>query len=408
MLGLTACYMMWMVTYLAQLHPLIVETRSDDSRALEHLHMNIFDNAVDPLVTSYFGMGVNMSENSTLQKLRMSKHQRVAATNATTPLSTSGNGLSGGLTKKEKKYSDTFLPVQAPPSRLSSPSPSPRPSRPVTPNTLRKAPPAPPRPNSPPPDWPSHMHNKCSRSKCTWANPPQCASGTYTCAGCNKGTYLITPAMAESALVLKQKRFKFEAENRRRMQEKEKEGEKVKEARDLKRYAAEKDMRMMEQEHRQAATRLMEEKKMMILRKQESERKKREEEERRNMERSMRMYETHFAMYEPSLTSSVDTVGERKRKVSLSEFPMPPTLQGQGQYLYTRHLDQESLNHKTSSSSFRSLESHRRRCASGTDRDRLRTKASTNTFRSARTRPPPKQEIPEEYYPYPESFRTRG
>ncbi|KAL0067899.1 hypothetical protein AAF712_005067 [Marasmius tenuissimus] len=211
--------------------------------------------------------------------------------------------------------------------------------------------------------------------------------------------------MAESAVVLKQKMYKFEAENRRKLKEREQEAEKVREARDMRRFEIEREAQLKEREQREIAIRLMEEKKMLILRKQEGERKKREEEERRNLRRSARSYESRFAAYEPSFASSVDTHGEKKRKVSLSEFPMPPTQEVHAR-LYNRHPSQQSLHRKSSSSSFQMSESQRRRCISGADRSRLKTKASTNTFRLTRTRPPPKQEVPEEYYPYPESFRT--
>ncbi|KAK1222883.1 hypothetical protein PQX77_014305 [Marasmius sp. AFHP31] len=211
--------------------------------------------------------------------------------------------------------------------------------------------------------------------------------------------------MAESAVVLKQKTYKFEAENRRKLKEREQEAEKMREARDMKRFEIEREAQLKEREQREAAIRLMEEKKTLILRKQEGERKRREEEERRYLERSARSYESRFAAYESSLASSVDTYGEKKRKVSLSEFPMPPT-QEVYERLYNRHPSQQALSHKPSSSSFQMSESQRRRCASGADRSHLKNKASTNTFRSTRTRPPPKQEVPEEYYPYPESFRA--
>ncbi|KAF9267987.1 hypothetical protein L218DRAFT_656281 [Marasmius fiardii PR-910] len=233
------------------------------------------------------------------------------------------------------------------------------------------------------------MHNKCSRSKCTYPNPPQCASGTYTCAGCQKGTYFITPAMAESAVVLKQRVYKFEAENRKKMKVREEEAEQVREMRDLKRYEIEWETDRIQREEeirREMEFRLKEEKKTMVIRRQEQAKKKREEQERREVGRRMWEYETQFAVYEPSIASSIDYVGETKRKVSLSEFPMPPT----------HDLHRQYLNHKLSSCSINKNEVHRRQ---QTSRDHLRSK-STPSLRRA----PPRQGIPEEYHPYPDAY----
>ncbi|KAK7032291.1 hypothetical protein VNI00_013250 [Paramarasmius palmivorus] len=273
---------------------------------------------------------------------------------------------------KRKDKDDGFLPIQAPPANLSpSPTPSSRSSKRSTPHqTLQKPPPRKATPPPNPPHWPSHMHNKCSRSKCDYPNPPQCASGTYTCIGCRKGTYFITPAMAESAVSLSQKTYRFDAENKRQLKLRQEEAERVNRERDYKRYRE-------EEERRQA---ILAQQELMRRRAEADPRRQEREDERRR-----RAYEAQHAVYEPVGGYAPGHREDRvpKRKVSLSDFPMPP------QYYQS------------------TMASSRQRCVSGGEG--LRTKPSTPSLapssRSARfARPAPRQQIPQEYYPYPEVY----
>lgn len=63
-----------------------------------------------------------------------------------------------------------------------------------------------------PPNWPSHLHSKCTNLTCHHPNPPQAVAGKYNCLGsfaglsCS-GTYQVTPSMAKS--MVKSYSFKF-------------------------------------------------------------------------------------------------------------------------------------------------------------------------------------------------------
>lgn len=56
-----------------------------------------------------------------------------------------------------------------------------------------------------PSDWPSYLHNKCSVPTCYYPNAPQVAEGLFHCGSKERGfycegTYIVTAAMAKSAL----------------------------------------------------------------------------------------------------------------------------------------------------------------------------------------------------------------
>lgn len=56
-----------------------------------------------------------------------------------------------------------------------------------------------------PSDWPSWLHNKCSVPNCYYPNKPQAVEGFYHCGSKERGfycegTYIVTTAMAKSAL----------------------------------------------------------------------------------------------------------------------------------------------------------------------------------------------------------------
>jgi len=53
-----------------------------------------------------------------------------------------------------------------------------------------------------PPNWPSHLHSKCTIPTCYHPNPPQAAAGKYNCLGSSSGlscsgTYKVSPSMAK-------------------------------------------------------------------------------------------------------------------------------------------------------------------------------------------------------------------
>ena len=53
-----------------------------------------------------------------------------------------------------------------------------------------------------PPNWPSHLHSKCTVPTCSHPNPPQAAAGKYNCLGSSSGlscsgTYQVTLSMAK-------------------------------------------------------------------------------------------------------------------------------------------------------------------------------------------------------------------
>ncbi|KAF8972203.1 hypothetical protein BDZ97DRAFT_2054307 [Flammula alnicola] len=52
-----------------------------------------------------------------------------------------------------------------------------------------------------PPNWPSHLHSKCTVKTCSFPNPPQAVEGKYNCLGrsggvCCPGTYKVSYSMA--------------------------------------------------------------------------------------------------------------------------------------------------------------------------------------------------------------------
>ncbi|KAJ4477369.1 hypothetical protein J3R30DRAFT_3683108 [Lentinula aciculospora] len=67
-------------------------------------------------------------------------------------------------------------------------------------------------------DWPSPLHNKCSKNSCFYPNLPQPAPGTYVCVGCSKGIYVVTLEMAAEADAQCRRAFEFQDQNRRKFQ----------------------------------------------------------------------------------------------------------------------------------------------------------------------------------------------
>ncbi|KIJ92982.1 hypothetical protein K443DRAFT_13202 [Laccaria amethystina LaAM-08-1] len=68
-----------------------------------------------------------------------------------------------------------------------------------------------------PSDWPSYLHNKCSVPTCYYPNAPQVAEGLFHCGYKARGfycegTYIVTTAMAKSALLSYENDSRFQVD----------------------------------------------------------------------------------------------------------------------------------------------------------------------------------------------------
>ncbi|KAJ3778106.1 hypothetical protein EV361DRAFT_638141 [Lentinula raphanica] len=88
-------------------------------------------------------------------------------------------------------------------------------------------------------DWPSPLHNKCSKASCFYPNLPQPAPGTYICVGCGKGSYVVTLEMAAEADAQCRRAFEFQDQKRRKYQAIQATNEKLSKKRDYARYGRE-------------------------------------------------------------------------------------------------------------------------------------------------------------------------
>ncbi|KAJ3935619.1 MAG: hypothetical protein NXY57DRAFT_448650 [Lentinula lateritia] len=88
-------------------------------------------------------------------------------------------------------------------------------------------------------DWPSPLHNKCSKSSCCYPNLPQPAPGTYICVGCGKGNYVVTLEMAIEADAQCRRAFEFQDRNRRKFHAIQASNERRSAERDFARYERE-------------------------------------------------------------------------------------------------------------------------------------------------------------------------
>ncbi|KAF5391578.1 hypothetical protein D9757_002520 [Collybiopsis confluens] len=88
-------------------------------------------------------------------------------------------------------------------------------------------------------NWPSPLHNKCSRNGCMYPNLPQYAPGTYTCVGCARGTYVVTTQMAAEADAQARRAYEFREQNRRKHQAIQTANERKRQERDYTRYQRE-------------------------------------------------------------------------------------------------------------------------------------------------------------------------